>query len=53
MRFAHPNRSTALSDERTLRNVSDIVGYDAPRSAPYTLTPHTHPCCAALEVVQY
>ena len=41
LRFAHPDRSTALSDERTLRNVSDIVGYDAPRSAPYADTTHS------------
>ena len=40
LRFAHPNRSTTLSAERTLRNVNDIVGHDAPRApyADYTIT---------------
>ncbi len=43
LRFANPNRSTTLSDERTMRNVSEIAGYDAPRSAPYADTTHTRP----------
>ena len=34
LRFAHPNRDAPRCDERVLRNVNDIVGYDAPRT-PY------------------
>ena len=34
LRFAHPNRDAPRCEERVLRNVNDIVGYDAPRT-PY------------------
>ena len=34
LRFAHPNRDAPRCKERVLRNVNDIVGYDAPRT-PY------------------
>lgn len=42
LRYAHPNRNAPQCAERTIRNVSDIVGYDAPR-IPYADISNTSP----------